>query len=156
MRRYPAGKLLDSKGPEVLADINRTRASHVPLPPRKPTSSWAALGKVTAAAQGGVSFSLLRVGKDTPGVRRPVLGPSNARDLDILESQKKDHRGDEGTGAPLRRAKESGTAQPRDKEAQQNLKGRSEDGAKLGARTGGNERERQNRRLPLNIKSCLF
>lgn len=77
--------------------------------------------------------------------------------MDILESQKKGHKGDGGTGAPLRRAKRAGTAQPRDKEAQQNLKGRSEeDGAKLGARTGGNERELQNRRFPLNIKSCLF
>lgn len=41
----------------------------MPLPPGKPTSSWAALGKVTAAAQGGVSLPTLSREKDTPGER---------------------------------------------------------------------------------------
>lgn len=83
--RYPAGKLLDSKGPQALADISWTRTSHVPLSPGRPTSSWAALGKAMAAAQGGVPFPLLRGGKGMPGVRHPILGPSNTRDVDILE-----------------------------------------------------------------------
>lgn len=38
-----------------------------------------------AAAQGGVPFPLLRGGKGTPGVRPWSEGPSNTRDVDIVE-----------------------------------------------------------------------
>lgn len=38
-----------------------------------------------AAAQGGVPFPLFMSGKGTPGMRHPILGPLNTRDVDILE-----------------------------------------------------------------------